>query len=107
MKRGRQSRPVRADELHTVAEVSDYLKVVPATVYRLAASGQMTHLRVGGHLRFTREAVLAYLHREQPVKAIAKPGPQARLQYKSMDLVGPWRKSDEAQMRRKGIVHSG
>jgi excisionase family DNA binding protein len=41
----------------TVQEVSDYLRVHPATVYRLLRSKQIPGFRVGGEWRFGSETI--------------------------------------------------
>jgi excisionase family DNA binding protein len=47
--------PVLSPPLLTVREVARILKVSSATVYRLAARGELRHIRVSNAIRFARE----------------------------------------------------
>jgi excisionase family DNA binding protein len=44
-------------DLMTVSEVADYLKVHPATIYRLLKRGAMPAFKVGSDWRFRKEAI--------------------------------------------------
>ena len=44
-------------EVMTATEVSEYLRIHPATVYRLLRSKQLPGFRVGGEWRFLGEAI--------------------------------------------------
>jgi excisionase family DNA binding protein len=44
-------------------EVARLLGLNPATVYKLAAAGQLPHLRIRGAIRFRREDVEAFVAR--------------------------------------------
>ncbi len=50
-------------ETLTAREVAQLLGVNRATVYKLAAAGELAHLRIGGAVRFRRDDVEAYLRR--------------------------------------------
>ena len=43
-----------ADDVMTVREVADYLKVKDRTIYRLVANGEMPGFKVGGSWRFRK-----------------------------------------------------
>ena len=42
------------DEIMTLKEVADYLKLAEKTAYRLAAEGKLPGFKVGGSWRFKR-----------------------------------------------------
>jgi excisionase family DNA binding protein len=44
-------------ELLNVSEIARYLKVTPATIYRLLKKGRIPAFRVGGNWRFNLEAI--------------------------------------------------
>ncbi len=52
------------DELLTVAEVADILRVSTMTVYRLIRSGELPAVRVGRNYRVRRAALDAYLEQQ-------------------------------------------
>lgn len=43
-----------SDEIMTLKEVADYLKLAEKTAYRLAAEGKLPGFKVGGSWRFKR-----------------------------------------------------
>ena len=45
------------NEIMTIKEVSEYLKLVEKTAYRLAAQGKIPGFKVGGSWRFKREDI--------------------------------------------------
>tara|TARA_B110000211_G_C14092413_1_gene559942 strand:+ start:5892 stop:6188 length:297 start_codon:yes stop_codon:yes gene_type:complete len=49
------------DEIMTLKEVADYLKLAEKTAYRLAAEGKLPGFKVGGSWRFKREDVLKWI----------------------------------------------
>ncbi|MBW3576840.1 MAG: helix-turn-helix domain-containing protein [Actinobacteria bacterium] len=49
------------DELLTVAEVADLLRVSTMTVYRLIRSGELPAVRVGRNYRVRRDELETYL----------------------------------------------
>ncbi|MCM8854637.1 MAG: helix-turn-helix domain-containing protein [Candidatus Thiodiazotropha sp.] len=55
------------DEILTLKEVADYLKLAEKTAYRLAADGKLPGFKVGGGWRFKREDVSTWIE-EQKVK---------------------------------------
>jgi len=57
-----------SDDIMTVREVADFLKVTERTIYRLAAENQIPSFKVGGSWRF-RRADLAKWMSEQADRA--------------------------------------
>jgi len=53
--------PLEGDQLHTVGEVADHMRVSNMTVYRLIKSGEMPAVRVGKSYRIRRRDLQAYL----------------------------------------------
>lgn len=45
------------DEIWTLREVAEYLKLAEKTAYRLAAEGKLPGFKVGGSWRFKREEI--------------------------------------------------
>ncbi|WP_058970950.1 methylation-associated defense system helix-turn-helix domain-containing protein MAD1 [Pseudomonas syringae] len=45
------------EEIMTLKEVAEYLKLAEKTAYRLAAEGKIPGFKVGGSWRFRREAI--------------------------------------------------
>lgn len=54
-----------ADEILTLKEVADYLKLAEKTAYRLAAEGKLPGFKVGGSWRFKREDVLQWIEEQK------------------------------------------
>ena len=52
-------------EIMTVREVSDYLRVHPATIYRLLKRNQIPAFRVGADWRFEIEAIERWQKKQQ------------------------------------------
>ena len=46
-----------ADEILTIQELSDYLKVPVSTLYKLVREGSIPSFKVGKHWRFHKDAV--------------------------------------------------
>ena len=49
------------DEILTLKEVADYLKLAQKTAYRLAAEGKLPGFKVGGSWRFKKEDILQWI----------------------------------------------
>jgi excisionase family DNA binding protein len=45
------------DEIFTIRELSDHLRVHPTTIYRLLRQGRLPGFRVGSNWRFNRTAI--------------------------------------------------
>lgn len=59
-----------ADEIMTLKEVAEYLKVAEKTVYRLVADGKLPGFKVGGSWRFKRVDIDAWIAAQS--KAVAR-----------------------------------
>ena len=74
------------DELLTVQQVADWLKVEPRYVYRLASSGSLLRVYVGRYVRIPAASVRAYIKANTveavspplPVRSARRPGARAR-----------------------------
>lgn len=53
-----------ANEILTVKEVADYLKVNERTIYRLATSGELPAFRVGASWRFRLNEIDAWISQQ-------------------------------------------
>ena len=53
------------DEILTLKEVAEYLKLAEKTAYRLAAEGKLPGFKVGGSWRFKREDVLHWIEEQK------------------------------------------
>jgi excisionase family DNA binding protein len=53
------------DEIMTLKEVADYLKLAEKTAYRLAAEGKLPGFKVGGSWRFKREDVHKWIEEQK------------------------------------------
>ena len=50
-----------ADEIMTLKEVAEYLKVAEKTAYRLVAEGKLPGFKVGGSWRFKRADIESWI----------------------------------------------
>ena len=53
-----------ADEILTIREVAELLKINEKTAYRLAADGKIPGFKVGGSWRFDRQEIANWIRRE-------------------------------------------
>lgn len=53
------------DEILTLKEVAEYLKLAEKTAYRLAAEGKLPGFKVGGSWRFKREDVERWIDQQK------------------------------------------
>jgi len=49
------------DEILTLKEVAEYLKLAEKTAYRLAAEGKLPGFKVGGSWRFKKEDIESWI----------------------------------------------
>ncbi|WP_332751177.1 methylation-associated defense system helix-turn-helix domain-containing protein MAD1 [Hydrogenophaga sp.] len=56
--------PPSEDEILTIKEVADYLKVTERTIYRLAAAKQIPAFKVGGSWRFARADIDSWIRQQ-------------------------------------------
>jgi excisionase family DNA binding protein len=59
-----------SDDVMTVRQVADFLKVTERTIYRLAADHQIPSFKVGGSWRFRRNDLVAWMS-EQATRALS------------------------------------
>ncbi len=53
-----------ADEILTIREVAELLKINEKTAYRLAAEGEIPGFKVGGSWRFERQEIALWIKRK-------------------------------------------
>lgn len=53
------------DQILTIKEVAEYLKLTEKTAYRLAAEGKLPGFKVGGAWRFKREDLEAWIEKQK------------------------------------------
>ena len=56
------------DEILTLKEVAEYLKLAEKTAYRLAAEDKLPGFKVGGSWRFKREDVQKWIEEQKKTK---------------------------------------
>jgi len=54
-----------SDEILTLKEVAQYLKLTEKTAYRLAAEGKLPGFKVGGSWRFKKEDILEWIEQQK------------------------------------------
>lgn len=59
---------VMNDEIMTLKEVAEYLKLAEKTAYRLAAEGKLPGFKVGGSWRFRREDIDRWIEKMKTEK---------------------------------------
>lgn len=52
------------EEILTVREVAEFLKVTERTIYRLATVGQIPSFKVGGSWRFQRSDLIRWMNEQ-------------------------------------------
>lgn len=57
-----------SDEILTLKEVADYLKLAEKTAYRLAAEGKLPGFKVGGSWRFKTEDIERWIEEKKNTK---------------------------------------
>ena len=53
------------DEILTLKEVAEYLKLAEKTAYRLAQKGKLPGFKVGGSWRFKREDIKSWIEQQK------------------------------------------
>lgn len=53
------------DEILTLKEVAEYLKLAEKTAYRLAAEGKLPGFKVGGSWRFKKEDIQTWIEKSK------------------------------------------
>lgn len=54
-----------SDEILTLKEVAQYLKLTEKTAYRLAAEGKLPGFKVGGSWRFKKDDILEWIEQQK------------------------------------------
>lgn len=54
-----------SDEILTLKEVAEYLKLAEKTAYRLAAEGKLPGFKVGGSWRFKKEDIEHWIEQQK------------------------------------------
>ena len=54
----------KRDDIMTMDELAEYLKISKSTLYKLAQQGQVPGQKVGKHWRFHKEAIDRWLDRQ-------------------------------------------
>jgi len=62
-----------SDEILTLKEVADYLKLAEKTAYRLAAENKLPGFKVGGSWRFKKEDILQWIEEQKGSKGKPRP----------------------------------
>jgi excisionase family DNA binding protein len=62
----------QSDQIFTIKELSEHLRVHPTTIYRLLRQGRLPGFRVGSNWRFSREAIEQW-ERDQAGRAGSPP----------------------------------
>jgi excisionase family DNA binding protein len=62
----------QSDQIFTIKELSEHLRVHPTTIYRLLRQGRLPGFRVGSNWRFSREAIEQW-ERDQAGRAGGSP----------------------------------
>ena len=52
------------DDILTVSEVANLLRLAKSTVYKLANEGKIPGRKIGGSWRFSRQAILEWLRKQ-------------------------------------------
>ena len=57
--------PMETDEILTINELSDYLKLAVKTTYRLASEGKIPGFKVGGSWRFRKSEIDRWIREQE------------------------------------------
>ena len=57
------------DDVMTVVEVAEYLRLLPNTIYAALARKELPHMRIGGSIRISRRVVTEFLRGQGAAKA--------------------------------------
>lgn len=55
------------DEILTLKDVAEYLKLAEKTAYRLAAEGKLPGFKVGGSWRFKKTDIESWIHNQKAI----------------------------------------
>ncbi len=62
------------NDIMTIGEVADYLKVTERTIYRLAGAKQIPALKVGGSWRFSKKDIDGWIQEQSTAPADSRKG---------------------------------
>lgn len=65
---------IMTDEILTLKEVAEYLKLAEKTAYRLAAEGKLPGFKVGGSWRFKQQDVATWIEDQKIHQKMSKQG---------------------------------
>ncbi len=68
------------NDVMTVSEVADYLRLNPQTVYRKAKAGELPALRIGRAIRFHRGELEQWLRSSMTVTSVSAAGTSLQTQ---------------------------
>ena len=71
------------NDVMTVSEVADYLRLNPQTVYRKAKAGELPALRIGRAIRFRRDELEQWLRASMTMTSASASG--TSLQYQTVE----------------------
>jgi excisionase family DNA binding protein len=63
--------PARIEEILTIRDVADYLKVTQRTLYRLVQEGKLPAFKVGNSWRFRRDDLNRWISDQQKLRNAA------------------------------------
>jgi excisionase family DNA binding protein len=90
-------------DLMTVLELAEFLRVNPATIYRLLRDGQIPGFRVGSEWRFEREAIERWQQRE-----VKRMTPEERSEAAAKSVRSQWERltpeERSAEMKRRAAM---
>ena len=61
----------------SVKDAAEFFNVKPITIYRAVAAGTLPHYRLGRSIRFSEEALRAYINNPNPASESAGTGKKA------------------------------
>lgn len=74
-------------ELFTIREVAEMLKISVSSMYRYVETGLFPHTRLGSNIRFTNEHIAAFLAENS---SVAEQGPFSPQPENNVPYYGQW-----------------
>lgn len=74
------------DPLLTAKDVAEVLRLSISKVYELCSSGKIPHLRVGGSIRFSRDALSGFINESVVDQSEGTKTPPRRLKSRHFNL---------------------
>jgi excisionase family DNA binding protein len=76
------------DELYTIREVAEKLKISISSVYRYVENGSFPHTKIGTNIRFNQQNIESFLagksEKTEPVKANAPTPAELQMLYDTL-----------------------